>query len=93
MDALNRLIDGFLTLLSGLLGLVLDVLAAFEGWLRGRLEAMHLDPQTQTVVLVLAAILFLILAVRLLSGLIRVLLVLGLLLLLLQLLRPLLGYG
>ncbi len=91
--AANRVIDGFLTLLSGLLGLVLDLLGAFEGWLRLQLDALHLDPQTQTLVMVLAALLFLVLAVRLLSGVLRVLLVVGLLLLLVQLLRPLLGLG
>lgn len=88
MDSVHQIVAAFLSLLAGLLRLVLSGLAALEAWLRLQLTALHVSPQLQPVILIAVAVLFLLLALRVMGGVIRLIVLVFLVLLILHILVP-----
>jgi hypothetical protein len=88
MTSLHQAINGFLELLVGGVNFVLALLGDLEGWLRVELSHAGVDPQVQSVILVVVAILFLLTAVRIAGGILRILIVVFLALLILHILAP-----
>jgi len=88
MGDLTRIVDDIVRLLVRLGGSILDMVESIEVSLRLKLGAAGLPPTVQTAILVLAAIGMILLAVRILGGLLRFFVILVLILLALKLLLP-----
>jgi hypothetical protein len=88
MGDLTRIVDDVVRLLVRLGGSILDAIQSIEISLRLQLSAAGLPPTAQTAILILAAIGMILLAVRVLGGLLRFFVILVLVLLALKLLLP-----
>lgn len=88
MDQVHQIVNGFLNLLVGLLDLILNGLAALEGWLRVQLTSLGVSPDVQPIILIVVAVLFLLLALRVMGGVIRLIVLVFLVLLILHILMP-----
>lgn len=88
MDQVHQIVNAFLNLLVGLLDLVLTGLAALENWLRMELTALGVSAQLQPIILIAVAVLFLLLALRVMGGVIRLIVLVFLVLLILHILVP-----
>jgi hypothetical protein len=88
MDAVHQIVNAFLNLVVGLLDLVLTGLGALEAWLRVQLTAMGVSGEIQPIILIVVAVLFLILALRVMGGIIRLVVLVFLVLLILHILMP-----
>lgn len=75
MQVLDQVARALVALLAGLAALVLTALAALEDWLRGLMSAAGVPGAVQTIFGIVLAVLFLIAALRLFGGFIRVVLV------------------
>ena len=92
MDLVTRLIDGLLAILAVVFGFLMAVFAIIETWLRQLMDGVGVPGGLQTVTLVVAGVLFLLLVLRSLGGFLRIVLVLLLVLLLIHVLLPLAGH-
>jgi len=88
MGSLHQVVNGLLNLLVGLLDLVLRWLGQLEFWLRAQLRDLGVAPPLQTIVLIIVAVLFLLAALRMLGGVIRLLVLIFLVLLIVHILAP-----
>ena len=85
---MNSAIDFVLTLILRLVGVVMAVIILIENALRHLLEQAGIHGQTQSAVLVVAAILVIVGALRLLGGIFGLLITVLLILMILNLLMP-----
>ena len=88
MDSVHQVVNAFLNLLVGLLDLALGWLAALETWLRIQLTQLGVAQSIQTIILIAVAVLFLLAALRLMGGVIRVIVLIFLILLIVHILAP-----
>ena len=88
MDTVHQIVNAFLNLVLGLLDLVLHGLALLEVWLRGQLTALGVSAQIQPVILIAVAVIFLLAALRVMGGVIRLIVLIFLILLIIQILVP-----
>ena len=89
MEKVDQAINALLALFASAADAVLAGLAAIEQWLRGQLTGLGVAPQIQTVIMVAAAIVLLLLVLRVFGGVIRIVLVIFLILLALHVVLPL----
>ncbi len=90
---MQHAIDLVLSLILGLFHLIVLGIAAVEAVLRDALAPMGIGAQGQNVVLVLAAVLLIVGAIRLFGGIFAILITIVLVLLMLHILLPALGAG
>jgi hypothetical protein len=88
MDSVHQIVNAFLNLVVGLLDLILNGLGALESWLRVQLTAMGVGADIQPIILIVVAVLFLLVALRLMGGIIRLIVLVFLVLLILHILVP-----
>jgi hypothetical protein len=88
MGDLTRVVDEIIRLLIRLGGSILEAVQAIEASLRVQLNAMGVPPAIQTIILVGASIGIILLAVRVLGGLLRFFVIVVLILLAMKLLLP-----
>lgn len=91
MGAAEKALDTVVNLFLRGLDLLLGVFAAIEATLRGAMAGAGVPPGAQTIILVLAALALFVLGFKVLSGFLRILLILFLALLVVQFLGPLGG--
>ncbi len=92
MDQVHQIVNAFLTLLVNLFDLVMHGLALLEGWLAAQLTAAGVSGQLQPIIMIVVAVLFLLAALRLMGGVVRLLIVLFLALLIVHILAPTLHF-
>ena len=88
MNSVTHALDAVWAAIAALVDLVLSALGVVELWLRARMAQVGVPHGLQTIVLILVAVLFLVAALRLFGGVLRVLLIVFLLLLALHILAP-----
>jgi hypothetical protein len=92
LNSFANVIHGLLQLLIQLGDLIVGWIVLLEMWLRGQLTHFGVDPQIQTVILLVLAVVLIVGALRLFGGLIRVAVVLVLLLIAIHILMPVLQH-
>lgn len=88
MEKVDQAINALLALFASAADAVLAGLAAIEQWLRIQLTGLGVAPRIQTVIMIAAAIVLLLLVLRVFGGVIRVVLVIFLILLALHVVLP-----
>jgi hypothetical protein len=88
MDSVHQIVNAFLNLVVGLLDLILTGLGALETWLRIQLTALGVSGEIQPIILIVVAVLFLVIALRVMGGIIRLVVLVFLVLLILHILMP-----
>jgi hypothetical protein len=87
---LNKILDDLRRVATDLAAATLAGLAVVEVWLRAQLAALGLGPQLQTVIIIVIALALLFPAIRLISGVARLILVALLIVILAQIVVPML---
>ena len=85
---MTQAMNFILSLILRLIGVVMAAIGLIDAFLRTLMTRAGIDPQTQAIVLVIAAIVFIIAALRLFGGILRILIILFLILLLIHVLLP-----
>jgi hypothetical protein len=88
MDNLTHMIDRLIQLLVELGRQVVQAIGAIELWLRAQLTQYGVAPMVQTILLVVLAAVLILISARLLSGLIRAVIIVVLVLLALHFVLP-----
>jgi hypothetical protein len=84
MDVVNHGLAAVAAILATVLGLLLGVFGAFEGWMRELMERAGLPHELQTILLIVLGVAFVVAALRLFGGVLRLLIIVLLILLLLH---------
>lgn len=85
---MQQAIDSVMTVILALLGIVMTAIGAVEAALRHAMTTAGLEPQVQSIVLVIAAVLLILAAFRLLGGLLAILVGVLLILLIVHIAAP-----
>jgi len=85
---MTQAIDFVLSLILRLIGLVMAAIAIIDAFLRGLMDRAGIGSQVQAIVLVAVAVLFIVAALRVFGGVLRLLIIVFLVLLLVHVLMP-----
>jgi hypothetical protein len=89
MDQVDRAIAAILAFIVSLFYLVVRIITLVEDWMRAQLSQLGVAQNLQTIILVVVAVAVLLVAIRLLSGILRIALVILIVLIAAHLLLPL----
>ena len=89
MDQVKSALDTVLAFLLQILNVILAAIASVDVWMRGVMTEFGIPQGIQSIIVILAALLLFVLAFKLLSGFLRLLLIVFLILLVVQALGPL----